>query len=214
MWMVIMILRRKTVIKWAIRLKWSPIMEALVIIWHICCSKCHSMMYISNVLGPLIIVVYELNVLMMVESYIRCIVRNIIAMMKSASYIWFVILGPGGVSICVLLFYLHLKLLFVSLFLGVIGLLLFWSDGCLWWLLFCISFKISGNCLSNVGTNLPNSKYKRSIFTSYVLQIYWTLLLISFIRSLYTLPIWTGSAKLISFMQFLNVIFIIPKYFV
>ena len=47
-------------------------------------------------------------------------------------------------------------------------------------------FGISGNYLSNVGTNLSLLKYKRSFCTLYVLLIYQASLHTSFIRSPYT----------------------------
>ena len=81
-------------------------------------------MCISTVLVYLINVICELSVLMMVESYFRCAVK-IFHHEIYLLYFGCVILGPGGVSICVLLLTLCLKVLFDSQLLGVIDLLSF-----------------------------------------------------------------------------------------
>ena len=56
--------------------------------WCICGSKCHKVICMSTVMGHLISLLSEVSVVMMVESYFRCGVWRIFAMMKSASYIW------------------------------------------------------------------------------------------------------------------------------
>ena len=161
--------------------------------WHIFCSKCHSMMYISTVLGHLISAFCALSVLMMVESYFRCAVRNVLPRWNLPLIFGCVIFGLGDVRICNQLLPLHLKLLFGYLLLGVMDLVSIWVDGCQWWSQFITSFKMSQNCLTNVCINLSHSKYKGSICTMYLLLTYHVSLLTSLIRSPCTLLIWIRS---------------------
>ena len=113
----------------------------------------------------------------------------------------YVFLGTCGFIICALLFNLLLGLWFGLLFLDIVDLLTFcfveWN-----WQSWFSTFRTSGNCLSIVGINLTHFKYKECIHMLYILLMYKLHSRPHEWGPLCTLLIWTGSMKLISFMQF------------
>ena len=83
--------------------------------------------------------------------------------------------------------------------------------GC--WLLLWVSnsFRLSGKSFPKVGRNLSHSKCIGSRWMLYLLLIYIALDLTWVINSSCTLPMFTGSAKLLLPMQLLSTILILPK---
>ena len=156
------------------------------------------MICISTILDHLISVVYELSVLIMVESYFRCAVRNIFTILRPASHIW---LCDAWAR-----WFQH-SCSIVDFASEVIA---WFSDSGHYRPNFMVDqmqaidgynsafyLRYLETCLSNMGKNLFHSNYTGSFHTFHLLLSYWALLLTSLITSPYTLLIWAGFMELI-----------------